>query len=383
MTQAFRRHIFGATDLIRSGQLHQATAVLQAALGGLSLPQPASDEPAADAAPPSRAWHLEPAPLTRLVQGLKGLPGDLLGRTPRGEWTAGEVAPGHFLAASFSGAAGTRPYKLYVPSTYAGGPVPLVLMLHGCTQSPDDFAAGTRMNLLAEEANCLVCYPAQTAAANASKCWNWFNAAEQRRDRGEPSLIAGIARQIMADYEVDPRRVYVAGLSAGGALAATMGELYPDLFAAIGVHSGLACGSASDMGSAFTAMRRGGYRPRAGAAGLDDEADGRGAVPAIVFHGDSDHTVHPSNGDDVIAQAMHSLAFEPTIERASVPGGRDYTRTLHRDEQGRTVLEQWTIVGAGHAWSGGSAAGTYTDPAGPDASREMLRFFLEHPRAEA
>ena len=361
--------------------MQQATALLQAALGGGSLPQSGSDDPATEPVSPSRAWSLgSAAPLSRLVQGFNVLPGEGLGQALRAAPSAGEVAPGQFLSASFSGEAGTRPYKLYVPSRYAGEPVPLVVMLHGCTQSPDDFAAGTRMNLLAEDANCLVCYPAQVAAANSSKCWNWFNAAEQRRGRGEPSLIAGITRQIMADYAVDPRCVYVAGLSAGGALAATMGELYPDLFAAIGVHSGLACGSASDMGSAFAAMRQGGHRPRPGSALHGNDTGVRAAVPAIVFHGDSDHTVHPSNGDDVIAQAMHSGAFEPTVERASVPGGRDYRRTLHRDELGSTVLEQWTIVGAGHAWSGGSAAGTYTDPAGPDASREMLRFFLEHPR---
>jgi poly(hydroxyalkanoate) depolymerase family esterase len=253
-------------------------------------------------------------------------------------------------------------------------------MLHGCTQSPDDFAAGTRMNALAEEHGCLVAYPAQTQAANAQKSWNWFSPGDQKRDQGEPALIAGITRQIMRDHAVDARRVYVAGLSAGGAASAIMAQSYPDLFAAAGVHSGLACGAARDMPSAFAAMRQG-APPQPGRGPTRE--NGGPVVPTIVFHADKDSTVHPHNGDQVIAQSAAPGSLRTEVQRGQVPGGHAYSRTVHRDASGQPVLEQWLVHGGGHAWSGGSAAGTYTDPHGPDASREMLRFFLAHPRGAA
>lgn len=271
------------------------------------------------------------------------------------------------------GVAATRPYRLYVPASYDGRPAPLVVMLHGCTQSAADFAAGTRMNEAAEAWGCLVVWPEQVMAANASRCWRWFEASEQGRG-GEPALVAGITRAVMAEYAVDPARVYVAGLSAGGAAAAVLGEAYPELYAAIGVHSGLACGAARDSASAFAAMRQ----ARPGRAG----AHGR-VLPAIVFHGDVDSTVHPGNADAVIAQAGGAgEGWTRRAEQGQVPGGRAYERVCHAGPDGAVVLEQWTVHGAGHAWSGGSAAGSYTDPKGPDASAEMLRFFLEHPRRE-
>jgi poly(hydroxyalkanoate) depolymerase family esterase len=251
-------------------------------------------------------------------------------------------------------------------------------MLHGCTQSPDDFAAGTRMNELAEEQTFLVAYPAQPQSANPSKCWNWFSASDQQRDQGEPSLIAGITRQIMRDFPVSSEQVYIAGLSAGGAAAAIMGSTYPDLYAAIGVHSGLACGAAKDMPSAFAAMRQGGSQL---AAGL--RRHGTAAVPTIVFHGDRDTTVSPINGDQVIAQSKAAADLRPTVTAGETPDKISYTCTVQADESGHPLLEQWILHGVGHAWSGGSAAGSYTEPRGPDASREMMRFFLEHPKAGA
>jgi poly(hydroxyalkanoate) depolymerase family esterase len=311
------------------------------------------------------------------------LPGGLTAPAPS-EAPAALPVGAQFLAGTFSNQAGSRPYKLYVPSAYQGQAVPLIVMLHGCAQSADDFAAGTRMNAVAEEHICLVVYPEQTASANASKCWNWFKVDDQQRDQGEPSLIAGITRQVMREYCIDPQRVYVAGLSAGGAAAAIMGTTHPDLYAAIGVHSGLASGAATDLRSAFAAMRQGAggtLHHRGGGAGLE----GPDIVPAIVFHGNQDTTVHPRNGNQIITQSLAAMGtpLETKEQHGQVPGGHSYHRTLYSLRGERTVFEHWAIHGAGHAWSGGSAAGSYTDPQGPDATREMVRFFLDHPKPKA
>ena len=273
----------------------------------------------------------------------------------------------------FTAAAGSRRYKVFVPSGYTGQALPVLLMLHGCTQNPDDFAAGTQMNRLAEEQTFLVAYPEQPQSANMQRCWNWYAAGDQARDGGEPALLAGIARAVVAEFSADPDRVYAAGLSAGGAAAAILAATYPDLFAAVGVHSGLACGSARDVASAFAAMKGQG-----GAPGRN-----RQAVPTIVFHGDVDRTVHPANGDQVVAQAMAVTGLAETVERGTSPGGVAYTRTVRSDGTGQARLEYWVLHGAGHAWSGGSPDGSFTEPRGPDASRAMVRFFLGHARGAA
>ncbi len=281
-----------------------------------------------------------------------------------------------FLSGTVSNEAGTRPYRLYVPSGYHGQPVPLIVMLHGCTQSPDDFAAGTGMNRVADEQTCLIVYPGQTVGAHRQKCWKWFSTDDQQRGTGEPLLIAGLTRQIMREYAVDRRRVYVCGLSAGGATAAIMGETYPDLYAAIGVHSGLACGAANSMPSAIAAMARG-----SGGTSRARSANGveRRIVPTIVFHGDNDATVNPRNGEEVVTQIAQDAVLRVRVQKGRVPGGHTYTRTIHADEMGASIIEQWVIHGGGHAWAGGSPNGSYTDQRGPDATREMVRFFSEHP----
>jgi poly(hydroxyalkanoate) depolymerase family esterase len=281
-----------------------------------------------------------------------------------------ELPPGaQFINGSYTNHAGTRSYKLYIPSSYHGQAMPLLVMLHGCTQDPDDFAAGTQMNAVAEEKHCFVVYPAQSMQANNHKCWNWFSALDQQRGQGEPSIIAGIAQQVIAEYPVDERQVYVAGLSAGGAMAVIAGTLYPDLFAAVGVHSGLPYASAQDLPSALSAMKRG------ASGGRNKEGD---SPPIIVFHGDQDRTVHPRNGEQVMEQKLSAHGeelAEAEADAGSVPNGHRYTRTTHRHVDGTPLGEHWVVHGAGHAWSGGSAAGSYTDGKGPDASREMMRFF--------
>lgn len=290
---------------------------------------------------------------------------DFPGGSMPGVGTPAPNLPGEFVDGSYTNAAGSRAYKLYIPSSYTGQPMPLVVMLHGCTQDPDDFARGTQMNLLAEELHCLVVYPAQSQQANPSRCWNWFNAVDQQRGQGEPSIIAGITETIIHNHAVDTRQVYVAGLSAGGAMATIMGTLYPDLYAAVGVHSGLPFASAHDLPSALAAMKGNFGRAQSSAK----------PIPIIVFHGDKDTTVHPANGDELFKQGSHSASNAPVVEPGRVPDGYAYTRTVHQHPDGTPLAEQWLIHGAGHAWSGGSAHGSYTDGKGPDASREMMRFF--------
>ena len=349
-----------ATRLVRGGRLLEATDVIQRALrGGTTSPAEPGDV-IADAAAIEGSYRVVDAAVP-------------------------ERAPGEFVTRSYTNAAGTREYKTCIPAACHGQASPLVVMLHGCKQGPDDFAAATRMNALAEEHGFVVVYPRQADKANVSKCWNWFQAKHQQRDRGEPSLIAGITREVVAAHGLDARRVYVAGLSAGGAMAAIMGTTYPDMYAAVGIHSGLAYAVARDVPSAFAAMR--GEGPKRARRRTRDGTQTR-SVPTIVFHGDSDTTVHPSNGDELIAQGSPApsaagapgSAFaehERSVEIGDT-GGRAYTRTTYRDTAGKPIMEQWLVHGAAHAWFGGSTEGSFSDPSGPDASREMLRFFLQH-----
>jgi poly(hydroxyalkanoate) depolymerase family esterase len=426
-----------AMRLVQEGDLTEATAVIQRTLGGSSLrsgfapaaspdnpngadepvvvdssvveeaPRPgAASRPAADRGPAAATRPVASPPFGSVLltvpdsmpltlpglPSLPGLPGVI--SCPNEGRTDPVVVPtgGRFIERSYSNQAGTRTYKLYIPSGYIGQEVPLVVMLHGCTQSPDDIAAGTQMNVLAEEKIFLVSYPSQAQGANINKCWNWFKASDQQRGRGEPSLVAGITRQVIEEYNVAGDRVYVAGMSAGGAMAAIMAEAHPDLYAAVGIHSGLAPGAAHDMPSAFAAMHQGGpATPHRGVHVATHTGESARRVPAIVFHGDRDKTVHPRNADHLLGHfcpAKTTGSREETggstlrgmVRRGQVPGGHAYTRARYRDAGGRTIAERWTVHGLGHAWSGGSSSGSYTDPKGPDASLEMVRFFNEHPQ---
>jgi poly(hydroxyalkanoate) depolymerase family esterase len=293
---------------------------------------------------------------------------------------AREADASKFISNSFDADFGSLRYKLFIPSKYTGAPLPLIVMLHGCGQDADDFAFGTGMNELAEKVRCLVAYPEQSPSANYGKCWNWFEESNHLRGQGEPALIAGVTQKILAEYAVDRTRVCVAGLSSGGAMAVILGRTYPDLFTSVGCHSGLAHGSATDRYGAMLAMRDG--------ADLGALAKTRPAasLPIIVFHGDMDSTVHWKNSVGVVQQSIDSYAAQMRHARAKVEialseetgevTGRGFTRKVHRGAAGEIVAEQWTVHGSGHAWSGGRRSGSYTDTNGPDASKEMLRFFM-------
>ena len=396
MKMDFAATMRAATQLTRAQKLMEATRVIQSALllGRGRIPLEVLDEQVVEGR--TIGQHLldltpeitrpevkaatcamgDVAATLRRELPSFGLDG-LVGVKPR---KALEIPEGaEFSSRSYACTAGSRSYKLYVPRHRHAGRSGLLVMLHGGTQDPNDFAAGTRMNVLGEEHGLIVAYPSQCKSANPSLCWNWFKPEHQMRGSGEPSIIAGITSEIAAEYDIDPERVYVAGLSAGGAMAAVMGATYPELYAAVGVHSGLPYKSATNVAAAFGAMRGDPGMPGRGLRKSRRTVDNGPRIRTIVFHGDADRIVHPSNAARIV-EAQARLGDRVERVKAISFARRVYSCTVTRDETGAAVVEQWLVHGSGHAWSGGSPDGTFTDPHGPDASREMLRFFRERPR---
>ena len=386
MPETLQRWMKEVTRLTRAGRLAEATQAIQQALVRRPAPLPTS--------PAGRAT---PEVIDGCVTDVEkiGVTAAPIARAPAREG-------GSTLAGQHGEAGLIRSYLLYLPPTTPAGPsdtpIPLIVMLHGCTQDPADFALGTGMNTLARERGFAVLYPAQAQDANPQRCWNWFKHNHQQRGHGEAALLAGMTRAVIAEHGLDARRVYVAGLSAGGAMAAILGQAYPDLYAAVGIHSGLASGAASDLMSALSAMKHGPKSPTsapdpAHRGEPSDAAIGAAGVlaplPTIVFHGDTDAIVHPGNGAQAIAAALGGALHggpgatgAASVEQGVSVQGRPYTRTVYSSAKGTgTQAELWVVHGGGHAWSGGSALGSYTDPSGPDATREMWRFFSDHPRS--
>jgi poly(hydroxyalkanoate) depolymerase family esterase len=389
-----------ATRLTREGRLAEATALIQQTLARPAAPWRTPDASSAGEETGRTPGHdpdTPPAlPVGQHAKLRRAIPGWLTRRrtlpsqdgetlvqprrpAPAAPGVKRPAAPavkrpaGRFEVLSYANAAGTRAYRLYVPSGHDGGPLPLVVMLHGGTQDAATFAAATGMNDLAERQGFLVAYPEQPSSANPGKYWNWFVPGHQRRDAGEPSLIAGITRQVIERYGADATRVYVAGFSAGGAMAAVMATVYPELYVAVGVHSGVPYAAASDVSSAFAAMKQGSSRPAGSTAR---------PVPLIVFHGDRDTTVAPANAAGLIGDVLAAASPDTppaVVTTGQVPGGHAYTRTRYQNPAGAALAERWIIHQGGHTWSGGVAHGSYTDPRGPDASAELIRFFDEHP----
>lgn len=373
MTRIFASALRRANRLMRPAKLGKTARSVQKVMAGFllaSLPAPAKPKtPKRRKSALSKVGQSLGTVIKQLRAAQSLMPGAV--DRPKARTISPAIPKGaQFVSRTHRSASGSRGYKLYLPAGQLKQPRGLILMLHGCTQTPDDFATGTRMNALAEKHGLAVAYPAQTASHNTASCWNWFKPSDQLRGAGEPAILASLTRKLMKDFGLGRDAIFVAGLSAGGAMAATLADVYPDIFSAAGLHSGLARGAARDVLSAMLAMRNG-----AAAGNIAPAALPADSVRRIIFQGDADSTVHPSNAAVIVAAAVGDGAKPATVIKRAVRGRR-YSRSEFTAVDGDVVLELWMIEGAGHAWSGGGAAGSYTDAKGPDASAQMLRFFL-------
>ena len=298
-------------------------------------------------------------------------------------------ATGRFVDGVFTSEAGARRWRLWIPGAYDGRTrLPLVVLLHGCTQDPDDIARGTRVTELADKLNLLVLLPEQPETANPKKCWTWYDAAHQRRDAGEPSLIAGMTRQTLGDWAVDSQRVYITGISAGAAMASVMAIAYADVFAAAGLHSGIPYRAAANVMEGVAAMTRGASDPvQLATTAMADMGPRARAIPAIIVQGLADAVVKPVNAEhtrdmwltmNALVRRDAAPAVRPTAEQRSEAGGLGVITSCYPSRQVTTGCEVTTVFveGLGHAWSGGSKAGTFTDERGPDATDVILKFLL-------
>jgi poly(hydroxyalkanoate) depolymerase family esterase len=384
MNPNFKDMIRQATLLTRAGRLGEATAAIQRALRGEVPPDAAA--PPAKRLEEGRVFDMEPiqardeAPVDEFPASV---PAPAVEPAPA-RTTPSADGPGVFLKGRHGEAGASRNYRLFVPPGHFDHPPALVVMLHGCTQDPEDFARGTAMNRHALEQGFFVLYPEQSKKANPMRCWNWFKTSDQARGKGEAALLTGMVEAVVREHQLDRRSVYVAGLSAGGAMAAILAHAYPDVYAAAGVHSGLAPGAAGNVMAAMSVMRSG----QSSAVAMPPRGSEGPVVPVIAFQGDADSTVNPRNGeqllDALLRQAVAEKALSdaqtqaPEVSAGQSPGGQRFTRSEYRDAKGRVIAEYWELHGAGHAWAGGSPDGSYTDPQGPDASAAMLRFFFAH-----
>ena len=369
-----------ALNLVRKSNVAEATALIRKALSGEKAWRRMRDYAEAEAeaeAQPLRlpGPNLAPPvrrPLGEVLRALRARPSIILpDAIDKTDEPPPDTHDGKFTSRSYRGAAGSLKYRLYVPAGHEHGDPALVLMLHGCTQNPEDFALGTQMNALADEFGLIVAYPLQPRRANAAGCWNWFDKRHQNRGSGEPAKLAGLAQTLASEFGIKKNRIFAAGLSAGGAMAEILAATYPDVFDAVGIHSGLPYKAALDVPSAFAAMKG------TAAVHLPPHAASANDCRKIVFHGGADETVHPANGERILDEAQRGPKPLKRLDLDwEIEGGR-VNRAVLQDAEGRPVVEHWFVEDGGHAWFGGDLRGSYTQSVGLDASRVMVRFFLK------